>query len=768
MHVEIPRAPRRWLRLPALILLLGGLRHGLSEAPARLRSPEGRVHLRGLVEASRCGGSPPQCTLLLSEVTLDGAQLHAPLWVRAASPRPLGSWVEGSGHVEARRISLNPGAAPPWAPARYRWRGRASELRRAAVGADRALPGLRARARQALAGGGREVRALYGALLLGDRSGLPAGLREVFEDAGCAHLLAISGLHLAVVGYGLYRLFCLLITLAPALRLRTRPYAIAAVASGVLIWGYVLLLRPGQATLRAAVAATLVFTTLLLSRDPGSGWILAVAAAALAALDPAAPLGASYQLSFAAACGLILGARPLAAALEAIPWLRGLPDPRWHRPARWALTAWVGSALPWAATAPLTLAWFGQWAPVALLTNLVAVPLTSLVVVPVGFLWLVLGAIHPPWGEALAPLAGLAAAPLLDLVEAWAEVAGPAQGAAWPHLVGLLMTGSLLLGVARRFHLSAGLAALAALVWWLPPPLGADTPRGGSLRVTSLDVGHGDATLLDLPGGARVLVDTGGAAPFHLHRARARGSVGVAAPDPDVRLSRRTLLPALARLGVDALDLLIITHADHDHLGAALHLAGRVPVRELWLPPCDAGLPTLRRLAARVAASGGQVRQVHAGPPFVLSGIRLHLLSPEGARPAAPCGRHRNDQGLVLSVEHAGRRVLLAADIEAPTEARLVRQWAHRQGRGHPLRAEILKVPHHGSRGSSTQAFLDAVAPSVALVSGLPRAGPMPPHQEAVARYQRGGALTWVTGSDGPISVIIEDSGDVRVRRWKP
>ncbi|MCB9727975.1 MAG: DNA internalization-related competence protein ComEC/Rec2 [Deltaproteobacteria bacterium] len=712
--------------------------------PAPYGSPEGVVEVSGTVDERVCEAGD-SCRVRLVEVSLGPVAIEERLWVRGHSD--LGQALHAgdrctiTASVTGARADSNPGTAPPWAARRWRLSGTVW------LGAvPRVLPGgaslrarLRAKLREALTLPGAEVTALYRALLLGERGGLSPELRLAFVDSGTAHLLAISGLHLAVVGLGLYRLFLALLLRWRRLAQAGRPPAVAAALAGTLTLGYVAVIAPSQATLRAAVALAVVFAGAVLARRARPLPTLAVAAGALVLADPRAPGGASFQLSFAAATALVLLARHLRPLLARLDEPGALPAPGWRRPARWALALVAVSLVSTAVTTPLALGWFGQASLVAPLCNLVAVPLMSLLVVPVGFAWWIVALIAPPLAQVLAPLPTVAAGWLLDLVEGWAELAGPSTHAAWPHLAGVAASLALLLLLAgRRFRPAAALAAGVALAIGL-----AARPPAAELRLTALDVGHGDALLVELPEGPVLVVDTGG----H-HRSGA-----------DARLATRTLVPALTRLGIARIDLLVITHADHDHVGAAAALADRVPIGALWLPPCDASGPSTLAVAARVAAQGGQVRQVHRAPALSWGGARLEILWPpaDAAGPRGRCTLSRNDDALVLSLRYAGRHLLLTADVEGAAEAALVAREGAR------LRADVLKVGHHGSRTSSSEAFLDVVRPEVAITSGRRTRTAMPPHLAVLQRYARRHIPLWLTDRDGATRVVVGADGALRV-----
>jgi len=607
--------------------------------------------------------------------------------------------------------------------------------------------------------------ALYRALLLGDRSDLDAEIRYAYQDTGTAHLLAISGMNLALLGWGLFRVVLfLLIRLAhlpgtlhlglARLVQGHRPRAVAAVLALAATAAYTFIIAPSDATDRALAALCIVLGgSLVLRRTTGPRTLLLCLLGA-AAIAPAALLNAGFQLSFAATGSLVLIA-PLVTRLRA--WLSARIANRVLRTVVLSLAALVlADVACFLATAPLTVAWFGQLPLHGLWVNLVAIPLMSLVVFPAGVIWIVLS--PTPLGDLLAPVLSTLGDAFNDLIRLAGDVSGTASTEAWPLALGVAACLALLALMATQRGRSAApsrwpriarrAGALALLLCMLLAHLHERPPAG--LSLIALDVGHGDALVLRLPDGTRALVDTGG---------RMRGRSG---RDPNRSLAERVLVPSLRALGVASLDLLVLTHADLDHVGAALALSERIPIRTLWLPPCARTAAPVRALEARITASGGHVHDVVRGPPFMLGGATFEVLGPTiDAEQDGRCTVEDNDASVVLRVSHAGRRVLLTGDIEASAEAALVAS-----DRAH-LGADVLKVPHHGSRTSSTPAFLEAVDPTFAIVTGVPGPRP-PPHPAVLGRYLARGVPTYTTGSEGAVTVHIGPDGALRIGSLRP
>jgi competence protein ComEC len=555
---------------------------------------------------------------------------------------------------------------------------------------------------------------LLSALALGERSGLSPGVQDAFTRLGLAHLLSVSGLHLALMAGLAYGLASAALRRSAWLAARrdTRAAALAAAALGAVLYA---LLSGWQVPVRRSLLLVLALgLAMLRGRRGGARQPLAAASLAILAVEPEALFGASFQLSFAASAALALA--PRAEAPAAARFAEGA-----RRRLREALDS---SATALAATAPLAALQLGSVAPIALLANLAAIPWTGVVVLPASLIAVALAGLPQSLrpGLALAAAERIAAGSLaaVEWAAAWLPTLGPRPppGAAWLGAASLLALAALRARSAPRRVLlclaSSGLLALAA-------PASFESPLP---RLVALDVGQGDSLLVQGASGA-VLVDAGKATPG------------------GVDLGQRVVAPALAALGVRRLDLLVVTHADLDHRGGAPAVLEQIPVAALWLPWGARADPGFEPLLAAAAARGVAVSERGALSPALRAGDLLvePLWPPPGAQHAS-----RNDRSLAVRITAGGRRVLLPGDLEAEAEARLI-------ATGRDLRAEVLALPHHGSRSSSTPRFLAAVAPAVALVSAPCHGRFGMPHPEVLARAQRASASVWWTGRDGALVV---------------
>lgn len=584
----------------------------------------------------------------------------------------------------------------------------------------------------------------------------PPLIEDSFRAAGISHILSVSGLHLAVVAFLFYAgLAALLLRVPPlARRLAVRRLAAACAIPATLI--YTLLTGAEVATSRAAGVATLWFLAVACGRRARLPEALAGGVLFLLLRTPLLLFDPALQLSVAAVLG-IATLRPLHLLLQ--PHLspdEGAPLDPIARAARRLLRftdASLGAAL---ATAPLCAVHFSQLQAAGLIGNLLAVPLGEIAVVPLGIAGAALGLLWPAAAALPLALAGWAASLLADLA---AQVAALSSSLGanptvptppWPCLA-LFALG--LLALARRSPRwpipCLGAVLLQAALAHTPP---------SALRATFLDVGQGDATVLELPGGGVIVVDAGGLGG----QASSPGPGAGAGPDP----GERVVVPFLQRRGHRRVDLLVASHPHPDHVGGLVAVLERLPVRRLWAVPQGAAEfidPSWTRVLD--AARRLQV-PVETPAPIELRGVRIEPLAPCppedpacAVRPHAGLGHNNNS--LVLRVRFAGRSLLLPGDVELPGELLLLDRDRHDPA--FDPRADVLKAPHHCSGTSSSESLLAAVRPAWVICSLGLRNRYGFPHPEVTARYQAIGARLLRTDRDGAIRVEISRGGAISV-----
>lgn len=588
-------------------------------------------------------------------------------------------------------------------------------------------------------------RPLLHGLILGERAGIGRAAEDGFRAAGATHILSVSGLHLATVAAMLYFVLRRLVWLFPRLALRHNPGALAAglAIPGVLF--YALLTGEAVATLRSAIMAVVGFAAVAARRPFSFAASAAIAAATLLAGSPFLLLDVSFQLSFVSVIALALFGRALIASPP-----RG-PAPPWRRALRWLLGGLAASTAAALVTGPLVAHHFGEVTPAAPIGNLVLVPLVELWVVPLGLVGAVVALVSPVLGAVPLLLAAWGAQVALWVAEVF-RTAAPVVLVASP-------------GPATTFVLVTASAALLAAVGavpgrrrpWLITTAICLALAGGAmafeqwrrftretLEVTFLDVGQGDAAVIEGPRGFTALIDGGGTYD--------------GAFDP----GERVVEPFLRSRGIRTLDLVALSHPHPDHLNGLLRIMERFPVRQLWTSGDDGRNPMYTKLLA--LARAGEVATPTPGL-LARNAMELRALGPWlGDRIGPPPGVSVNDASLVVRLSYAGRSLLFSGDLELDGEAELVA----RGGTGLPVRSDVLKVPHHGSRTSSTSGLLEAVGPSLAVISlgrqnrfGFPR-------PEVLERYGERHIRVLRTDLDGAVTVRIEKNGAIEATCVRP
>lgn len=534
------------------------------------------------------------------------------------------------------------------------------------------------------------------ALAVGDQQAIQGALWSTFSRTGTTHLMSVSGLHITLVAALFGWLVGALWRRVPALATACPAQKTALLGGWAAALAYTLLAGFAVPAQRTLYMLTVAALAAWSGRNVPASRVLALALLAVLLWDPWAVLAPGFWLSFGAVAALLfVGSGQVG------------PVRTWRQKVgQWGAVQWAATL----ASLPVLLLVFQQFSLVSPLANGVAIPLVSFVVTPLALL----AALLPWW-----PLLALAHALLSGLMVflGWCAAWPVWQMPAPPLAAALLAVagGGLLLlprGVAGRW---VGLCLILPAAWWP-----AERPPPGEAWVTVLDVGQGLAVLVRTRE-HRLLYDAG---PLY----SAESDAG-----------QRVVVPYLRALGVDRLDTLMITHRDTDHSGGAASVLAALPVGQIL-----GSLPDLGGEACR------------AGQGWSWDGVEFAVLHP-GPEPAAPGKKGKtNHQSCVLRLTAGGHRLLLTSDIEAADEAAILAR-AVADPAAMPT-ADILLVPHHGSRTSSTPAFLAAVGAGEAIVPAGYRNRFGHPKEEVLARYEALGTRIWRTDRQGAILLRLGET----------
>ena len=595
---------------------------------------------------------------------------------------------------------------------------------------DRMRSAIRGRAAEALE---RRLGAQAGvasALVLAERDGIPRELWDAFARSGSAHLLSISGFHVGVVAA----------LLGGLIAATGRPPRTRAAGMAIGVWAYVLLIGAPTSATRAAWMTTAFVLGRLRQTPSRALGALGLSMLLIALLRPSVASGAGFQLTVAGTAGILVMTRWI---------LRHWPA---HRGRDWIaspVAAGLGASV---FTAPVLAYHFGQIPLLSLPSSILLTPLVA-AAVPGVIVTIAMDVLHLPG----AAIAGAGSEGLLHMVTATAAALGDLPGTVarvTPREAALLTTGALLplllAGGAQwriRPAVRASVSVLSAFsVLWAGQAALSLAGRG-TLRIVTIDVGQGDAIALRTPGGRWFLVDAG---------PRAFGG-------SDAGLTR--VVPYLHGQGARHLEAIVLTHPDEDHAGGLASVLRHVSTGTVLGPGLSGGQSGHMDGAAEARRAKIPWRRAAAGDSWTADGVEFEVLSPgpggPPARPHTPAhhpAASPNDWSVVLRVGYGDFSALLMGDADAAIEARLLDQGD----------ITALKVGHHGSRTSTSEAFLRAVTPDYALIPVGARNRYGHPDPVVLARLARAGARVYRTDRDGTITLTARRDGSVTVKRSRP
>jgi competence protein ComEC len=631
--------------------------------------------------------------------------------------------------------------------------------------------------------------AILRAMLLGDRSFVDTSIVEAFQKTAAYHVLVIAGLHVGA-------LVVFLLWIGRRMRL---PSSAISIAIFLALIAYVGIVQDRPPILRAALMAALYLLARPLFRRVDLLNTIAIAALILLVGKPSSLFDSSFQLSFLAA-GVIAALAIPWMERSSVPYRNGLnhlgdvtrdagfaPKIAQFRIEMRAAAEWFGRRAPQRLAArmnallslpvraglrlweiillstviqcgmlPLLARDFHRVSLAGPLSNIPAVILTGFIV-PLGFLALVATFVWTKLAVVLAKLLGICVGWLLATIEwfaHWPRLTYRIPGAPVWVAIGFFVAFAALAVAARTAALRrkdpqkrrqlaepirvaewcSGLAVAAFAVLIAVYPF-APKLNHGKFEVSVLDVGQGDSIFVASPGGKTMLIDGGGQAGAE--------AISGARSGPDT--GEDIVSPYLWSRGLKKIDVVALTHAHHDHLDGLHAVLANFRVSELWIGR-DEETPAFLALLGEARARGTKIIQQVQGRDFDWDGVKTHVLWPADISEVT---KPSNDNSLVMAMDDGLVNFLLPGDIEKKVENELVAEGA-------PLRADFLKVPHHGSKTSSTDAFVAAVAPKFAVVSVGDGNQFGHPVDSVVERYATAGVRFLRTDRDGEVTALTD------------
>ena len=650
-----------------------------------------------------------------------------------------------------------------------------------------------------------ETAGVLNAALLGNPYNISAGAAERFRAGGTFHILVISGLQIAFIA-GVAIL---------VVRRITQRKLLQFLMAAMFLWAYAIAVGAEASVTRAALMFTLAAFAPVVSRRANSLNTVAGAGLLLLVLDPLDLFNPSFQLTFLSVVAIVCITLPLLENMRRVgtwrptmvtpypprcsAWLRTLSEAmfwserewraemaasntkyrlfktpiaakleRWRiqRILRYALSAIVISASVQIVLLPLMIVYFHRVSIASLLLNIfvgvlmAVLALTALVAVLVaqvstmlsGLLvvfvektnWLMTHSVDPLSVLGLASMrlphySGLAAGTYAVYFILLATLVGSLSK--WNPL----RSHAVSTGFNRRMVRTAAIGFVFTLLIVVVHPFSA-APPDGRLRVEFLDVGQGDSALLTTPDGTTILIDGGGQPNFSW--ANNDREDGEPAFERDTRsIGERVVSQYLWSRGLDRVDYLMATHADADHIDGLNDIARNFKVRGAIVARAPANDSEFAEFAQTLSTAGVPLEIVGAGDVIQVGNVLIDVVWPRPIQTAD--SPSRNNDSLVLRVRFGEKSFLFTADIEKEAEAALVNT-------GLGLKTDVVKVPHHGSRTSSTEQFVVAARPTLAVISVGRHSIFGHPHKEVVERWRASGAQVITTGAKGTISLVTD------------
>lgn len=588
-------------------------------------------------------------------------------------------------------------------------------------------------------------RSILSALLLGDTSTLADDIKASFRNTGLMHVLAVSGLHVLLVGlvvYGLLRPFLLRLHLSWRYMEWTR-----MILTMSILAIYAQIAGGHASVVRAVIMASLMILGTVFQRSAISYQSLSVAALVLLFIQPSFIFDVGFQLSFSAVLGILVLTPRLKAMYEKrkIPsWVSNLLDTT-----SVSVAAMVG-------TFPVLIQHFGTVSFAGLILNLPALPLTA-ATLGAGLMMLLFACFSSLLAATMGAAADLFASLLVFSAQQGSAYLGILSTQAGSNNLWVLFCWLLVLILilnatlsARKWRTILTIVSLPCVILWWKILTSAYTP---DLSVLFFNVGHGDAALIHLPNNKTLLIDTG---PQYR----------------ETNAGARIIYPFLEEAQISKLDAVIVTHPHADHLGGLPTLLEKLPVDRLVFNGVFHTSGLFNRVQRMADSLNLSIETKVAGDTLLLdASVRIRVLSPS---PELRSHTDLNEGSLVVQIQYGGSSFLFLGDAEQDAEAFLVNYFTVF------LRSNVVKVGHHGSRTSSSIAFVKEVAgvvnnqqrhapasqrPVHAVVSSGPQTIYDLPDEDVLERWHQAGLLVHITAEDQALW-LISDGQEVSVKHW--
>jgi competence protein ComEC len=579
---------------------------------------------------------------------------------------------------------------------------------------------------------------IFKALVLGEQADIPEEIKEYFILTGTAHLLAISGDQFGIVAL---LSFSLLIWVLKRSEFLLLTFSVKKWAAGLTIpciLLYTFIAGGGISVIRAAIMVITFLFSILLDRERNLLHTLALAAFLILIFSPPSLFDVSFQLSFLAVLSILYLVPRILQGFKQ-EGISLLLRTSWNKNIlKYSVLPLLVTGVAILGTAPFVALHFNRFAPIGFFTNLFIIPWVGFLIVPLSLTASIFSFFFTPLASFLINVNGFITLILLRVLAFFASLPFASLFISTPTFFEIVLFYLLLFSVVhlrkrRRIrYLFAGLCIVFVLdlAYWDLKGLFQK-----NLIMTFIDVGHGDSILLEFPKGKRMLIDGGG-----LYEDR-------------FDIGKNVIAPFLWKKKIQKIDILVLTHPDPDHFKGLKFIASQFSIGQFWDNGFKGESESYRQLEETLSSKKIERHSLNeASPSQMISGVEISFLNPpvlNSIQRKSSILRDLNNSSLVMKMQFKNVSTLFTGDIGKEAEERMLQK-------GYPLRAEILKVPHHGSFSSSSPPFLQRVKPSYAVISVGERNIGRLPHPEVIKRYQQLDSRIFRTDKHGAITVITD------------
>ena len=592
-----------------------------------------------------------------------------------------------------------------------------------------------------------DKHALYSAILLGEREGIHDGMREAFNRTGLGHILAVSGLHIGLVAWLVFFIIKKTLSSFYTLSLKINIHKLSALLSFFPVIFYTGLTGFQTSSLRAMIMVLTYLLSIILGRERDVWSTLALAGLIILGIDPYALFTISFQLSFLAVIG-ILWLTPIFYNLIPDSGLKKTQPGFLFRMHQYFLGLIIVTISATIFLLPVTSFYFHRISIVSIPANLMTVPIIGFWVLPLGLASI----LCLPFAEALSVwllhLGSWGLDIMMAIIRFWAEFDFSAFWVITPNIWEISLYYGFIFFLFLHKRRSWAKYCLGAVLLFISIDMGYWVYQTGfnqSLRVTYLDVGQGNAALVRFPGNKRMLIDGGGF----------RGG--------SFDTGQMIIAPYLWQLKIKKIDYLVLTHPQIDHMGGLGFMAAHFHPKEFWWNGDESEGESFTKLMGIIDSKGIIKRLPKELDDIIEIGkteIRLlHPLPPEGS--TSPYHGHLdlNNNSMVLKITYKGKSLLFPGDLEKQGEE-LVTEVA-----GPELSSHILLAPHHGSKTSCTNVFLNKVKPRLCIISSGRNNYFRFPHQESLDRLEQAECKTLRINQVGAIQLKLNEE-EIEIRSF--